>query len=305
MEIKRSLAQAVFAFALAVSCVCAQEGASGGAFRSLADDSYMQGLACYRSGDWADASVLLRHAAQSGKYSDDSVWFMIIMSQIYAEDFSSAVSDCGFFISAYPESPLAEAVAYQKGRALYCAGQRDLAVMELGSFCSEWPESRMYASALFWIAECFYDDYDFETARALYSQILRDYPGSAKHEDAQFKLYLITQRDREQKLLYLLKVTGEEFLSAKESYEKELRYMQSEDAAELKRQLRAANSRIRELEESALSSSLNGSVPSSAEAASVQPSGGEVPSEMNEELYSLKRKSALIQSILDEKYGGK
>lgn len=290
---KQSLIKAVCALAAAVSCAFAREGSSG----SLSESSYVQGLACYRNGDWADASVLLRHAARSEQYSDDSVWYMIIMSQIYAQDFSAAVNDSGYFISAYPESSLLQAVKYQRGRALYCAGQRDRAVLELGSFCSEYPESRMYDSALFWIAECFYDDYDFETARALYEQILAEYPGSAKKEDAQFKLYLITQRDREQKLLYLLKVTGEEFLSAKESYEKELRFMQSEDMAELNRQLRLANARIRELEE--------GSGGEPAQESQARTSGGNGMPYSDEELYSLKRKSALIQSILDEKYGGK
>ncbi len=46
-------------------------------------------------------------------------------------------------------------------------------------------------------------------------------------------------------------MTGEEYLSSKENYERELRTMQSEDIAELKKQLRIANSRIRELEENA------------------------------------------------------
>ncbi len=247
MELKKRslLSKTVFALAVSVSIAFGADSR----FSSLAEESFVSGLVSYKNGDWTESSILLRQAASSPSYSTDSVWYMIIMSQIYSEKFNAAVGDCDFFISSFGESPLLEAVRYQKGRALYLLGQTDLSVMELSGFCNEFPESGMYSSALFWIAESFYDDYDFKTARSLYEKILEDFPESAKAEDAQFKLYLITQREREEKLLYLLRMTGEEFLSVKENYEKELKLMQSADVSELQNQLRAANSKIRELEE--------------------------------------------------------
>lgn len=299
MEIKKRFVLAFLVFTFALPFAFSQKSSSG----ESAADSFVQGLICYKDKAWTDASVFLRQAADSEEYSTDSTWFMVIMSLVYSEDFSSAVNACDYFISAFPESSLLPAVEYQRGRALHSIGQNDSAVMALGSFCNEYPESKMYSSALYWIAECFYEDYDYKTARSLYERIVSEYPDSAKYSDAEFKLYLITQRDREQKLLYLLKMTGEEYLSSKENYERELRTMQSEDIAELKKQLRIANSRIRELEENAsagLPSASNVRAENSNEEIPVSSGGIE-----DEEMYSLKEKAALIQKLLDEKYGGK
>ncbi len=289
MEIRK---QSLFIFALSALLFASQAFCQSASL----SDSFVQGLVSYRSREWGNASVFLHQAVEQEDYDTDSTWYMIIMSRIYSGEYSLAVNDCDYFISSYPESELLEAVEYQKGRALHCSGQNDSAVMTLGSFCNEYPESNMYPSALFWIAECFYDDYDFETARALYERIVSEWPSSAKAEDAEFKLYLISQRDREQKLLYLLKMTGEEYLSAKEGYERELSTMRVENVAELRRQLSSANSRIQELEET-LVPDIN-SVEMRSQ--NYPASGG-----TNEEMYSLKEKAALIQKLLDERYGGK
>ncbi len=299
MEIKKRFVLAFFALTFALPFAFCQKSPAD----ESAADSFVQGLVCYKEKAWTDASVFLRQAADSEEYLTDSTWFMIIMSLVYSEDFSSAVNSCDYFISSFSESPLLPAVEYQRGRALHSTGQNDSAVMALGSFCNEYPESEMYSSALYWIAECFYEDYDFETSRALYERIVSEYPDSSKYSDAEFKLYLITQRDREQKLLYLLKMTGEEYLSSKENYERELRTMQSEDIAELKKQLRIANSRIRELEENS-----SAGLPSASNVRAENLNDGISASSAGidgEEMYSLKEKAALIQKLLDEKYGGK
>ncbi|MGN0730165.1 tetratricopeptide repeat protein [Treponema sp.] len=303
MEIKKRFAVAVSLVLFSVIPFAFGQKKSSGASDALASDSFVQGLLCYRDKAWTDAAVFLRQAAECEEYSMDSTWYMIIMSLVYSENFSSAVNDCDYFISLYPESRLLPSVEYQRGRALHSAGQNDRAVMALASFCNEYPDSGMYSSALYWIAECFYEDYDYETARSLYERIVSDFPESTKRSDAEFKLYLITQRDREQKLLYLLKMTGEEYLSSRENYERELRTMQSEDLAELKKQLRIANSRIKELEGNVSAPSPSFSaVRAEFSEPDISAFSGNVE---NEEMYSLKEKAALIQKLLDEKYGGK
>ena len=49
---------------------------------------------------------------------------------------------------------------------------------------------------------------------------------------------MIAQRSREEKLLYLLKQTGEDYLSSKESYEKTLKQYQIENSVGVNSQLR-------------------------------------------------------------------
>lgn len=56
------------------------------------------------------------------------------------------------------------------------------------------------------------------------------------------------QRGREEKLLYLLKQTGEEYLAAKEDYERQLRLYNSEAVDSTRKRLAAAQTRNDELE---------------------------------------------------------
>lgn len=261
---------------------------------SLSKSAETAGLEAYAAGDWSGASILLRKAVASGS-SSDGMRYMLIMSLMNSENYDAAVSDCEIFSADYPESLLRPYVDYQKGRALYYTGRRDAAVMVLSDFCHQNPGNELYPSALFWMAESFYDDYSFETARGLYETVVSDFPASDKFSDSKIKLELIAQRERENKLLYLLKMTGEEYLSSKESYEKQLRDYRTEDMVVLRRQLNAANSRIAELEKSA-EESLNLAKKREAEAVSDKKSS---------DIELLKQKAALLQKMVDAKYGGK
>lgn len=102
----------------------------------------------------------------------------------------------------------------------------------MSDFCHQYPEHEMYASALFWIAESFYAAGSYEEAELLYSRILYDFPDDAKSGAAQYRIESIAQAAREEKLLYLLKQTGEEYLAAKEEYERQLLLASSESTAQ-------------------------------------------------------------------------
>ncbi|MCQ2240471.1 tetratricopeptide repeat protein [Treponema sp.] len=319
MEINRSLIRNIIR-KLALLCLPFFAASNAFSVSSLETESFVQGLVSYKKGEWADASVYLRQSVNNAEYATDSNWYLIIMSEVYSGNYDAAISDCDFFIDNYSESQLLSCVEYQRGRAYHNVGLNDNAVMALSSFCNEYPDSDMYSSALFWIAECFYDDYDFETARALYERIVAEYPESPKRADAEFKLYLITQHDREQKLLYLLRMTGEEYLNSRENYEKQLRMMQTDDMTELRKQLRAANARILELE-SAGSVMASPVVPVPANVPEVSDIAEESPvvaeeenyspvevqtasaAQADEEMLSLKAKAALIQRLLNERNG--
>lgn len=288
--------------------------------QNIQNDSLLDGYLSYQKGDWTNAAFFLRKAATDPSVSNDSVWYMIIMSEMNMEKFSNALADCNYFMQTFNDSSLLPNVKYQRGRILHYVGQNDNAVLELSDFCHENPESPMYSSALFWIAECFYEDYSFETAKTLYERVVSEFPESSKVEDSLFKISLINQREREEKLLYLLKLTGEEYLSARENYEKQLRIYQTEDAKELRKQLAQARERILELEYNAANNmtysqsgpvvesvssenTRNESVPESkTDGNTSKASKGPVS---DEEIFTLKQKAALIQKLLDSKYQGK
>lgn len=288
--------------------------------QNIQNDSLLDGYLSYQKGDWTNAAFFLRKAATDPSVSNDSVWYMIIMSEMNMEKFSNALSDCNYFMQTFNDSSLLPNVKYQRGRILHYVGQNDNAVLELSDFCHENPESPVYSSALFWIAECFYEDYSFETAKTLYERVVSEFPESSKVEDSLFKISLINQREREEKLLYLLKLTGEEYLSARETYEKQLRIYQTEDAKELRKQLAQARERILELEYNAANNmtysqsgsvvesvssenTRNESVPESkTDGNTSKASKGPVS---DEEIFTLKQKAALIQKLLDSKYQGK
>ena len=206
-----------------------------------------EGLSAYNHKDYTNATILLREAVAGGTGNPD-VHFMLIMSEMFGEDYASVISDCDSFAAAYPDSPLISNVNYQKGKALHYKGDNDQAVLVLSDFCHENPQSPVYPSALYWIAECFYEDYNFQTAEGLFQRIIDVYPDDKKAVDAKYKIDAIAQREREQKLLDILKSNNEKFLEQKASYERQLKNYEGADVSTLKKELAEANARIRELE---------------------------------------------------------
>lgn len=184
----------------------------------------------YRSADWPSAVMLFRRALSDPQNESDSALYMLIMAGMNSKSYKAAYADMAYFLQSYPDSEYAPLIKYQQGRSLFFMGEFDKAVLALSDFCHEHPESEMYASALFWIAESFYTGYNFEQARPLYERIVDDFPKDAKAIEAKYRLDAINQRLREEKLLYLLQQTGESYLSSKENYEKALRRYELESA---------------------------------------------------------------------------
>lgn len=184
----------------------------------------------YASADWQSAVMLFRRALSDPQNESDSALYMLIMAGMNSRGYKAAYADMAYFLQNYPDSEYAPLIKYQQGRSLYFMDEFDKAVLALSDFCHQYPESEMYPSALFWIAECFYAGYNFEQARPLYERIVDDFPKDAKAIEAKYRLDAINQRLREEKLLLLLQQTGESYLSSKENYEKALRRYELENA---------------------------------------------------------------------------
>jgi len=216
--------------------------------RSQAISALKEGAEAYKNEDWVSAIFFLRKVVSLPGNASDENYFMLIKSEIYAGEYRQAQTDCEKFIDNFPASPYSEYVRYQNGRLLHLLARNEDAILSLSDFCHQNPDSELFPLAIFWIAEAFYDEYCFDSARGLYERVVKDFPACERAPQAQYKLDLIERREREEKLLYLLKVIGEENLSTREEYERQLRVYALEDESGVRRSLIDAQARIAELE---------------------------------------------------------
>ena len=207
----------------------------------------LQGYDAFQNEDWISALFFFRKAV-SVQDAPEETWYMLILSEMFAEEYASAINDCDLFISKFPSGKYYPFALYQKGRALHHLASYDEAVAQLTEFCHLYPDHKMYASALFWIAESFFNEYNYSAARVLYERIVTDFSRDAKSVEAQARLRTIGQAEREEKLLYLLKVTGEEYIASKEEYERQIRQYESEGSIGLYDQLQKRTEEVEQLQ---------------------------------------------------------
>ena len=112
-------------------------------------DFLLQGFEAYQRNDWPSALLYLRKATSLPQTSTAEVWYMLVMSQMYAQEYESAINDSDFFIQVFPNSNLRSFVEYQKGRALHYVGKYDESISVLGDFCTQYASHELYPSALF------------------------------------------------------------------------------------------------------------------------------------------------------------
>ena len=208
-----------FAFALAALVFCAATVFSASRQGQAA---LSQGCDAFKSGDWHSAVISLRKAATYPENDTGETRYMLIAAEMYAGAYAEALADCDYYLRTFPDGKYASYVQYQKGRAFFYLGEYEKAVLLLSDFCHQHDAHEMYASSLFWIAESFYAGYNYDEALPLYERIVREFSSDAKAQAAEHRIEAIAQRTREEKLLYLLKKTGEAYLAAKEDYEKQL-----------------------------------------------------------------------------------
>ncbi|MBS7260923.1 MAG: tetratricopeptide repeat protein [Treponema sp.] len=217
--------------------------------QNAAVSAFLDGCKAYTSGDWTSAVFSLKKAAAFEENNNAETYYMLINAEIYSGDFQSALDSCIYFLEEFKGSFYESNVVYLKGRCFYSLGEYDKAVITLSDFCHQYEGHDMYPSSLFWIGEAFYACYQYDDARALYQRVVSEFPDDVKAPACQYRIETISQRDREEKLLYLLKQTGEEYLFAKEEYEKQLKLYSSDTNAGTRAKLYEAQRKNAELEE--------------------------------------------------------
>ncbi|HOS29183.1 MAG TPA: tetratricopeptide repeat protein [Treponemataceae bacterium] len=308
MSLKRSALLTVF-IVCNIILVFSQSSPSKAELPS--SDFLVQGFEAYQRNDWPSALLYLRKAASLPQSSTAEVWYMLIMSQMYAGQYNEVLEDGDFFRRVFPESTYRPFIEYQIGRALYYTGKYDESIKCLGDFCVQYPSHEMYSSALFWMAESLYLTYYYDLARSLYERVITEYPHSSKTTECLYRIDVISQREKEEKLLYLLKVTGEEYLSSKEEYERQLKQYQTEESIGLRRQLNDSLLKISELE-AALEEALRvqeqqkdkiEELNKNAEALRNQTPDSTADLDRQRQILELKEKAGLIQQALDAGQG--
>lgn len=241
---KSLIAVTISAFVFAVPCVAQSASFDSDSVNvnvlssREASSTYADALKAYSRRDWKTSIFLFKKLHTNQADITPESLYMQIMAQTYDGQYKQAVNDCDLFLKGFSNNQYAQLVMYQKGKILYQIEDYEKSILTLSDFCHSNPKHKLYSSALFWIAESFYATYNFDSAKSLYERIVVEFPDDSKARDAQFRLDVIAQRSREEKLLYLLKQTGEDYLSSKESYEKTLKQYQIENSVGVNSQLR-------------------------------------------------------------------
>ena len=231
----------------AIAVICASVFMYAAASES-ASSAFVEACKSYSRGDWSDAKFMLKKAVSYKENLNPDTYFMLIMAEVYDGDNKNALDDCNFFLDNFSDSMYYARVYYQKGKLLYSLGEFEKSVVVLSDFCHLYEDDDLYSYALFYIGESLFAGYKYDEAGSVYERIVTEYPESEKTPAAQYRLETILQRGREEKLLYLLKQTGEEYLSAKEEYERQLRLYNSEAVDSTRQKLAAAQSKNETLE---------------------------------------------------------
>ena len=282
----------------------------------VADASFVQGCQAYSRGEWTSAVFMFRKVATYPEYENPDLYYMLITAELYANDYESASINCDLFLKNYPSSMYVSRICYTKGKILYSLGQYEKSIVVLSDFCHQYPDDDLYPSALFLIAESLYSEFNYEEAEEIYQRIINEYPDCDKVSAAQFRMESIAQRSREEKLLYLLKQTGEEYLAAKEDYEKQLKLYDSDainstkdkllDAQKrnknLEDQIKDLESQINQLkEEKAFQEAENQRIKQEIENQRIEEGLKAIREQNSDEIKMIKEKALLVQQLLNER----
>jgi tol-pal system protein YbgF len=87
--------------------------------------------------------------------------------------------------------PAVRQAAYQKAFNILKEGKYSDAIREFKGFTAAYPSGDNTDSAYYWLAEAYYVNRDFPSARDTFRKVVRDFPQSAKVPDASLKLGFI------------------------------------------------------------------------------------------------------------------
>ena len=232
-------------FLCAASLVQAQD-----APRYAYDEDLVYGLEAYKNKDWSNALFFLRKASGVKESSSEEVWLLMILTEMHVSDYYAVLRDADVFSRRFPSSRYIPHIEYQIQLARFGLGLYEEAAEGFSAFTATYSDHPLLPSALFWAGESLYRQYEYARALPLYKRVVDEYPESSKYAESVYRIELLKQREREEKLLYLLRVTGEEAASAREDYERQVKLLQGEEALSLKRNVQKLEEKLAALQTS-------------------------------------------------------
>ena len=214
------------------------------------DEDLVYGLEAYKNKDWSNALFFLRKASGVKESSSEEVWLLMILTEMHVSDYYAVLRDADVFSRRFPSSPYIPNIKYQIQLARFGLGLYEESAEGFSAFASTYSDHPLLPSALFWAGESLYRQYEYSRALPLYKRVVDEYPESSKYAESVYRIELLKQREREEKLLYLLRVTGEEAASAREDYERQVKLLQGEEALSLKRNVQKHEEKLAALQTS-------------------------------------------------------
>ena len=239
-----------FAVCCALFLCAASFAQTQDASRYAYGEDLVYGLEAYKNKDWSNALFFLRKAAGVKESSSEEVWLLMILTEMHVGDYYAVLRDADIFSRRFSASPYIPNIAYQVQLARFGLGLYEESAQGFSAFASNYPDHPLLPSALFWAGESFFRQYEYARALPLYKRVADEYPESPKHAESVYRIELLKQREREEKLLYLLRVTGEEAASAREDYERQIKLLQGEEALSLKRNVQKLEEQLAVLQNS-------------------------------------------------------
>lgn len=211
-------------------------------------DDLVYGLEAYKNKDWSNALFFLRKASGLSETSSEEIWLLMILTEMNVNDYDAVLRDADIFMRRFPSSSYIPNIEYQRSLARFGLEMYDEAAKGFSAFCGNYPSHVLTPSALFWAGESLYRQYEYANAMPFYTRVVSEYEGSDKYAESLYRIDLLKQREREEKLLYLLRVTGEEAVAAREEYERQIKKAESEEAISLKRRIRVLEEQLTALQ---------------------------------------------------------
>ena len=239
-----------FAVCCALFLCAASFAQTQDASRYAYGEDLVYGLEAYKNKDWSNALFFLRKAAGVKESSSEEVWLLMILTEMHVGDYYAVLRDADIFSRRFSASPYIPNIAYQVQLARFGLGLYEESAEGFSAFVSNYPDHPLLPSALFWAGESLYRQYEYARALPLYKRVIDEYPESPKYAESVYRIDLLKQREREEKLLYLLRVTGEEAASAREDYERQIKLLQGEEALSLKRNVQKLEEQLAALQNS-------------------------------------------------------
>lgn len=214
------------------------------------DEDLVYGLEAYKNKDWSNALFFLRKASGVKESSSEEVWLLMILTEMHVSDYYAVLRDADVFSRRFPSSRYIPHIEYQIQLARFGLGLYEESAEGFSAFAATYSDHPLLPSALFWAGESLYRQYEYSRALPLYKRVVDEYPESSKYAESVYRIELLKQREREEKLLYLLRVTGEEAASAREDYERQVKLLQGEEALSLKRNVQKLEEKLAALQTS-------------------------------------------------------